>query len=559
MTFYSGSLLQIEWTAQHACGAGHPKTDCDIVLQYMCSRELRDGLTTDTITAETASTMEVDPKTGESTWKYGMHESAEYFAKCKERQRNVGLFIADQNIPPNEKATRTRQENNNNPHGFECEEERDYYPYWHPSPWRDIAVLTSNTDRCSYYKEHSQNSEGKFECSLPQYNNQDECETNDGEWLLTRPWGIAGPECVANSFNRDNHLGNSKTGYTSAYNWVIPSLEDIGDDDIEDGHARCALRIRYNISSEDYYGYSPEDPVGEEMIDSRFNGENSPIHQNPYVGYGKDADGYEWELRLALNTDQYARTFEDRSHMFIIRPRPDNIADTQRILNLNVRGKRGNIVQAYPAVEYDFVPNQLTINAGDFIHFQWTGCDTNPKNYAGEGTPGTDRSNIVQMTDQRQNYPMTRDFPFEDVTMFDQETAFKMAHLHQYDGKICKTQDEQDCCKTREQLEADGGNVNENVQNCAKINAPKAQYFDGGLHELKTGTYHYMSTRNNNFTNRSQKGSITVKALLPTWGIALAAIAAGGFVIAATMAGLVYYGQTHSASSVGGLVANMKL
>lgn len=92
MTYYSGSLLQIEWTAQHACGADHPKADCDIILQYMCSPDLRDGLTTDTITAETASEKQVDPKTGEETWKYGMHESAEYFAKCKERQRNGVSF-----------------------------------------------------------------------------------------------------------------------------------------------------------------------------------------------------------------------------------------------------------------------------------------------------------------------------------------------------------------------------------------------------------------------------------------------------------------------------------
>jgi len=559
MTFYSGSLLQIEWTAQHGCGAGHPKVDCDIILQYMCHPTLRDGLVTGTINKDNMEDMEEDPKTGEQTWKFGMHEPYEYFEKCEKRQRNVGLFIADQDIPDNAKATRTRQENNNNPHGFECEEERDYYPYWHPSPWRDIAVLTSNTARCSYYKEHSQNSEGKFDCSEPEFNNQDECEQNNGEWLLTRPWDISGPECVANAFSRDNHLGNTKTGYASAYNWVIPSLSDIGGDGVEDGTARCTLRIRYNMSSEDYYGYAPVDPSGEEMIDSNFNDDKSPIHQDPYVPVGEDDEGNTWELRLALNTDQLARTFEDRSHMFFIRDRPSDIPDARRILNLNVRGKRGNIVQAYPAVEYDFVPNQLSINAGDFIHFQWTGCDTNPQNYAGEGTDQTDRSNIVEMNpDQRQNYPFTKHIPFSEGNMFDRETAFKMAHLEQYEGKVCQTVDDTGCCKTRKQLE-NSGNANQDIQNCAKLNDPKKQYFDGGLHEIKAGTYHYFSTRNNNFSNRSQKGSITVKALLPTWGIVLSGVAAGGFIAAAAMAGIVYYGQSHTASAVGGLAAAIKL
>jgi hypothetical protein len=324
----------------------------------------------------------------------------------------------------------------------------------------------------------------------------------------------------------------------------------------DDGRtANCVFRIRYNISTADAKGFRHVDSKGAEaMLDSKFNDEKSPVKQDPYVQYGSDAAGVPRHLRLALNTDQYGRTFEDRSHMFLISRRPAGVSDIHRIINLNVRGKRGNIVQAYPAVEYDFVPNQLQVNVGDYIHYQWTGCDTNP-NYAGEGTQGTDRSNIVQLTNSRDNIPME----FGKQTMFTDEKAFHVAHLNQYDGRVCQSTTDTNCCFTLEQLKA-LGNPNENVQNCAKLNDPNRAYFDGGVVQMKeSGTYYYMSSRNNNFSNRSQKGTLTVGSLLPIWGIVVAVGAGATFIGGAIIAGGVYFAQTHPGSSIANIFANVRL
>ena len=57
-------------------------------------------------------------------------------------------------------------------------------------------------------------------------------------------------------------------------------------------------------------------------------------------------------------------------------------------------------VQVYPSVEYDFVPDRLTLTEGELVHFQWSGGDTNPTNNdpTNANQPlGSDRSNIVLM------------------------------------------------------------------------------------------------------------------------------------------------------------------
>merc|ERR1711916_180807 len=305
---------------------------------------------------------------------------------------------------------------------------------------------------------------------------------------VTPAWGIPPPECQVAPWTRDNHLGSTAGGFASTFNWTIP----------EENADACTLRLRYNISSGEV----------DWNLNSDYNDNNSPIQQDPYVDIGL---GY--QVSLAVNTNQQGRTFQDRSYVFSIKPAPAEAAG-KKIYNLNVRGKRGNIVQTYPAVEYDFVPNYMDLNSGDMVHFQWTGSDYNPNRNPNnaEGGPEdpandnnyrADRSNIVPV-EVGKHLPMTGVQSFD---MFDDQAMYtKLAYIDQSLGD-CKTNDELLAQNNNNQNDADRDD-----DNCMKLNTARTPYFDAGLVSLKNpGTFTYMSSRNNNFSNRSQKGVIYVR------------------------------------------------
>ena len=87
-----------------------------------------------------------------------------------------------------------------------------------------------------------------------------------------------------------------------------------------------------------------------------------------------------------------------------------------------------------------------------------------------------------------------------------QSEAVRFAFAGQtYEGSLCKS------LTTLLSSNNNDNQVEEDTYNCMKMNLG-SPYFDGGLLPMRyPGTFYYMSTRNNNFTNRSQKGTIIVE------------------------------------------------
>lgn len=500
LSYYEGSVLQLEWTNQHSCGIG-ANSHCEIIIQYMCGTDIRDGDDTGTIPVINDSDQTA----------YGQHEDRAFYELCKKTEQNKGLFTVGQNLRGSS-TKYTRQNPKGNRRGLECPEERDYYPYWRPSPWIDIAILTNNVSRCPYYQAQSGNFKSKWACIFEDLEvlnvgelpiTQEGCDTfikngKTGKWQkATQNNKHEMPTCRETEVTRDNHLGDTAAGIPMTFNWTLPNAK------LAQGN--CVLRIRYNVSTGDFEGWEGAstdaalNEKNEALIDVRSGLQDEKRRERGFVLKNNPQvqifEGVDFELELAVDTAQYGRVFQDRSHVFKVKAREDDIPAKAKIHNVNIRGKRGNIVQVYPAVEYDFVPNTLMIPS-DYVHFHWTGANTNPKNNDGQGRVGTDRSNVVL---QRQ---IT--FPLDEISYVNTSNVghWGNSYPENLEGELL-------------------GFSRDLKQDLALVglDKPGAELDDASpFYDLKpqkvtkAGVYHFMSTRNNNFSNRSQKGRLVVVA-----------------------------------------------
>lgn len=597
MMYMEGSNMRMTWTSQHGCG--NAKNNCNMLIQWGCDTDnyleddfnslknkgtglrmqIRNGGNTNTPN-DPNNRADIDNQFNNNNGNQAnngntdcRHESEEYYYFAKKRTRNEGLFTADQNLKGNTQIY-TRQNPNGNRRGLEVPEERDYFPWHRPSPFKDIAWIGNDVDYCEQnIKPESMNVKEKYTCvdnnggqpdldNLPQddqieANNAAECTAAGGIWHGIK-YDLPDLDCQQAAWSQVNNLGNvdgtTLGGQTQSYMWTIPTLQQMEDagchiyttgetvnnntpfeigtnDNIGSGRkfARIIVRNRYNISTMDYDPYNTFAESNQDLKE----GVISPIQQNPTVDTGAHMQG----LRLAINTAQTGRVFQDRSHALLIMSletpngnAPVAAAAKSRVpgalLNVNVRGKRGNIVQTYPAVEYDFEPNDITMDVDQCLHFQWTGSNThnngNPAGDgqagdAGEGTGGTDRSNIAELPNStaglRSSYPRPYDVGPDDTFLDNADCRWALSEtvVDPQDAKVILASGGY---YSRESQAATNDHSIENRDELDPLlNNVSASFRQGLICCVnKPGEWFLVSTRNNNFSNRSQKLHIVAKA-----------------------------------------------
>ena len=189
--------------------------------------------------------------------------------------------------------------------------------------------------------------------------------------------------------------------------------------------------------------------------------------------------------------------------------------------------------------EYDFVPSALNVSAQtDLVHVQWTGSNThnNGQNEgdgqagdSGQGQEGTDRNNLIQMLHIGGNFPIAYDntpdnlisratcytlngsvwggwpltAPSATMTNASIDCALQLWSSGRYYNRqtVWNTQPASTAAQQDTQ-------VNMNGAPASLIGGVVLDWSQSGL--TQSTTYPYMCTRNNAFSNRAQKGVLTI-------------------------------------------------
>ena len=483
----------------------------------------------------------------------GLHESWEAYDACPTKS---------------EYQPKTFEKKNS---GFECKHERENHPIKYASMWHDIAIF-GDSKVCDFtpmniYEcvEFYPGTENGFRKHKSIYRNQKSCEANKGKWTqfwhfidrakdrksksrceeqtpikgLTFKWGrpldyqqigqdiLAQEECLVlppKPVCNENLVGgklntranifsmNGGTNDFPSFKWRIPQFYNQKED------KTCVLRIRHFV-------YHAKRATTTQILHA----------VNQKVNIDEASKKFIF-LALPETPQSSTQVYQDRSHLITIQPRHGShkIPNDLTINTIDVRGKRGNIVQTFPSTEYDFVPTITKIPNNQAIQFQWTGSNdhrngNSPNNDgqsgdAGNGRSGTDRNNVLQISDHKHNYPV----PFEVGTLFRGAKFIWAPREANFSSTFLTKQ------KTQSQKE----------YSAFISHASSGYYFCQNLGECQTGfetrgnrakgrslknldnvppsfrgmvfipknnkVFHFASTRNNDFSNRSQKGSIVV-------------------------------------------------
>ena len=570
--FYVGTELDLTWTIQHSCGPDG-NVACEGILQYACTGEnpdMRDGQTTDTIPNVTSQEMNKCAKSDcDKDAKYGHHEDSYSYMHTLRRERNMGLFTADQNLKGKTSAQFTRQQNKGTRYGYESPEERDHYPYWGPTMWTDIAVMTDDTKRCNYYKANSENVKGRSFCYVPEnilislvndkkltnqgvipitesgcnnyrtemINKKTYKNANQIKWTTSKPKNPKKPvHCLLNPNSRDNHHGNEvNSRYLTGYKWTVPN---------ELAGQSCSIRLRYNISSPEFDNWNTDyrhqiknrnddraraDDVGPigyfENFGPSWTEDNLKGIRRGYR-HGNDKtvkvmpDG-DLSIEMSYNTDQLARTFQDRTFMIKFKARPNGLPANAKIHTLNTVGNLGTNVEVYPNFEFAFHPENVKAKRGDYIHIQSSGSSNQPNTDDSsqvdvlgrviEQTKSKYRSNLVAIRTKKDHVV--------DQSYYDQNgvSSKNIFGITNSDLKFAKYKDAGEMTKrlAYDGLYGDGKNYASNQPSeQPKMDIGKdivAWRVDFGLIKLsKPGKYYFMDTHNHRFGSRTVKGSLVV-------------------------------------------------